>query len=107
MNAEKMLNIVKKSKLSELKRQLSVYQAFMVSFLVVLIITFFDFLRAILSGETWVIYPFFIIVLVLLAYTCGRYFSNTTLLVEFKEKGVHKWNKKRALEYINEEKEEI
>ncbi len=107
MKAERMLETIKKVKLSQLKRWLSIYQAFLISFFVALILIFFDFFKAILNGESWIAYPFFIIILLLLVYVLGLYFNNTNLLVEFREKGVHEWKRKKALEYIREEKEEI
>ena len=107
MKSERMLETIKKLRLSQLKRLLSFYQAFLISFLVALILTFFDFFKAILNGESWIVHPFFIIILMLFVYVLGLYSSNTSLLVEFKEEGVHKWSRKKALEYIREEKEGI
>ncbi len=107
MKAEKILQIIKEVRLSQLRRNLSFYQAFVISILVALFLTIFDSIKQVINGSNILGDIITFTLLLPLLYFFGRRFSNTSLLVEFKEERVHKWKRKKALEHINEEKEEI
>lgn len=107
MNGEKILRIIKESKLHQLRRELNFFQAFLVGFLTALIISslaiFKDFINENKVGGD----IFLSIILMIFVIFFGFKFANASLLVEFKEKGVYNWKRKKALDYINEEKEAI
>lgn len=100
-----MLKIIKETRLSKLRRDMGFFQTFVISLLIAFFLTFFEFFKDLIDGtKAGVGILVFIIFLLLLLIPLGMKYANASLMVELKEEGVDKWKRKKALEYINEEK---